>query len=127
MQQPWHLYLMSILYIAAGINHFRVPKLYYKIIPPFFQDKKFFNEMAGFLEIAFGVLLFFPDLYNLGCWALIVLLILIFPANIYMYTNPQASLGLPKWLLLLRLPIQIVLILWAYHYTIPMFNFNNLF
>jgi uncharacterized membrane protein len=123
MTQPWHLYVMAILYIAAGINHFRVPKLYYKIIPPLFKNKKFFNEMAGLLEFSFGILLFFPDLYNLGCWALIILLILIFPSNIYMFTNREASLGLPKWLLLLRLPLQILLILWAYHYTTPMFNF----
>jgi len=34
-----------------------------------------------------------------------------------MLTDDVAALGLPKWMRLLRLPLQIVLIVWAYHYT----------
>lgn len=114
---PWHLYLMGVLYIVAGLNHFRVPKLYYKIIPPFFSNKKFINVVTGLVEVVLGLLLFFPSFYNWGCWGIIVLLLLIFPANVYMVANEDASFKLPKWLLILRLPLQIVLILWAYYYT----------
>jgi uncharacterized membrane protein len=35
-----------------------------------------------------------------------------------MLTNPKASMGLPKWLLYLRLPLQFLLMYWAYTYTI---------
>lgn len=123
MTQVWHLYLMGLFYIVAGINHFRKPSLYYKIIPPVFSNKMFFNELTGLLEFSFGVCLFFPSLYNISCWFIIVLLLLIFPSNVYMLMDKNASLGLPKWLLIVRLPLQIVLILWAYYYTTPLFIF----
>ena len=118
MNQPWHLYLMAFLYFIAGLNHFRVPKIYYKIIPPFFSNKKFFNAITGILEIILSVLLLFTATINYACYGIILLLIAIFPANIYMLTNQKASFKLPKWVLIVRLPLQILLILWAYNYTI---------
>ena len=43
-------------------------------------------------------------------------LIAVFPANVFMYQHPE-KFGLSPTLLLLRLPLQVVLILWAYAYT----------
>jgi uncharacterized membrane protein len=37
---PWHLYLMALIYIVAGLNHFRNPRLYLKIIPPYLPNPK---------------------------------------------------------------------------------------
>lgn len=117
MDKPWHLYVMALLYVLAGINHFRKPELYFRIIPPFFTNKKFINEMTGLLEIMLGVYLCIPIFSNLAAISIMILLVVIFPSNIYMVIEKKAHLGLPKWLLYLRLPIQLVLILWAYHYT----------
>ncbi|EOZ98540.1 hypothetical protein A33Q_1194 [Indibacter alkaliphilus LW1] len=39
----------------------------------------------------------------------------VFPANIYMYQ--KGNRAIPKWILLVRLPLQFVLIAWAYLYT----------
>ena len=117
MMQPWHLYVMAIIYIAAGINHFRNPRLYIKIIPPFFPNPKLLNALAGIAEIVLGILLCFKITSGAAAWGLIALLIAVFPANIYMVSNEKAGFGLPKWLLLLRLPMQILLIVWAYQYT----------
>jgi uncharacterized membrane protein len=60
MQLPWHLYVMAVMYILAGINHFRRPRLYLKIIPPYFPKPKLLNALSGFAEIALGVLLCIP-------------------------------------------------------------------
>jgi uncharacterized membrane protein len=117
MDKPWHLYVMALLYVLAGINHFRKPELYFKIIPPFLTNKKFINEMTGLLEIMLGVYLCIPIFSNLAAISIMILLVVIFPSNIYMAMDEKARLGLPKWLLYLRLPIQLVLILWAYFYT----------
>jgi uncharacterized membrane protein len=83
MTQPWHLYGMALLYIVAGINHFRKPNLYYKIIPPFFTNKKFINEMTGFLEIVLGIALCIPEFTSLAAAFIILLLILIFLSFLY--------------------------------------------
>ncbi|PXY42053.1 DoxX family protein [Flavobacterium cheongpyeongense] len=117
MDLLWHLYLMAFLYIVAGINHFRSPGMYLKIIPPCFPNPKLLNILSGAAEIVLGILLIFPFLSHFAAWGIIALLIAVFPANLFMYQNKKAGFGLPKWMLLLRMPLQLLLILWAYQYT----------
>ncbi len=113
---PWHLYLMALLYILAGINHFRKPGMYVKIIPPLFKNPELINILSGAAEIILGVLLILPFSSNFAAWGIIMLLIAVFPANLYMYQNKKAGFGLSRWILFVRLPLQIVLIYWAYQY-----------
>ena len=117
MNLPWHLYVMAFIYFIAGINHFSNPRLYIKIIPPSFPNPKLLNMISGLAEILLGIGLCIPIISNYAAWGIIALLIAVFPANIYMYTNEKARLGLAKWILLLRMPLQLGLIFWAYQYT----------
>ena len=117
MNLPWHLYLMAFLYIIAGINHFRSPRMYLRIIPPAFKNPKLINTLSGAAEILLGILLLFPFSKKIAAWGIIALLIAIFPANLFMLQDKKAGFGLPKWILFVRLPLQIVLIYWAYQYT----------
>jgi len=117
MNLPWHLYLMAFLYIIAGINHFRSPGMYTRIIPPAFKNPKLINTLSGAAEILLGILLLFPFSKIFAAWGIIALLIAIFPANLFMFQDKRAGFGLPKWILFVRLPLQIVLIYWAYQYT----------
>jgi uncharacterized membrane protein len=115
---PWHLYIMALLYLIAGLNHFRNPKLYIRIIPPFFKNPKRINQLSGIAEIILAIALCIPALTHYAAWGIILILLAVFPANIHMFLDKKASLGLPKWILFLRLPLQFLLIFWAYHYTI---------
>jgi uncharacterized membrane protein len=117
MDLPWHLYVMAFLYIVAGINHFRSPGMYIKIIPSYFSNPRLLNILSGAAEIILGILLTLPFSSHFAAWGIIALLIAVFPANIFMYQNKKAGFGLPKWILLLRMPLQILLILWACQYT----------
>lgn len=117
MDKPWHLYAMAIFYIIAGINHFVRPEVYLKIMPPFVPNKKFINELTGLFEIMLGIYLCVPIFSNLAAISLIILLNLILPANIYMLVDKKAGLGFPKWLLLVRIPLQFLLMYWAYQYV----------
>lgn len=114
---PWHLYLMASIYFLAGLNHFRNPKLYLRIIPKFLPNPSLLNYLSGIAEVILGVSLCIPLLTHYAAIGVILLLIAVFPANVYMLINRKASLGLPKWILLLRIPLQFVLIYWAYYYT----------
>jgi len=118
MSLPWHLYLMALLYILAGINHFRKPGMYIRIIPPAFKNPKLINNLSGAAEIILGILLILPATKTFAAWGIIALMIAVFPANIYMFLNKKAGFGLPLWILFVRLPLQIVLIYWAYQYTL---------
>ncbi len=117
MNLPWHLYLMAALYMLAGWNHFRKPKLYLKIIPPYFKNPLLLNKLSGIAEITLGMFLCFPLFTKVAAWGIIALLIAVFPAHLYMLQNKKAGLGLPKWALWIRLPLQITLIYWAFQYT----------
>lgn len=117
MNLPWHLYVMALLYILAGINHFRTPEMYLKIIPSYFSNPKLLNILSGVAEIILGSLLLISATSHFAAWGIIALLVAVFPANLYMYQNKKASFGLPRWVLILRMPLQLVLILWAYQYT----------
>jgi uncharacterized membrane protein len=115
---PWHLYLMGIIYIAAGINHFRDSGSYLTIIPPYFSNPRLLNNLAGIAEITLGIGLCIPSFSAVAAWGIIILLIAVFPANLFMFTDKKAAMGLPKIVLLLRLPLQIVLMILAYNYTL---------
>lgn len=117
MESIWHLYLMSFLYIIAGLNHFRVPKLYLKIMPKYIPLPEKMIFISGIAEISLGILLLIPSTSHYAAWGIIFLLIIVFPANLEMYIHDKASLGLPKWLLFLRLILQLLLVYWAYQYT----------
>lgn len=114
---PWHLYVMALLYFVAGLNHFRNPRLYLKIIPPYLPRPKLLNSLSGVAEIILAIALCIPSLTQIAAWGIMALLLLVFPANLYMFTNKKAGMGLPKLVLLLRLPLQIALMVWAYYYT----------
>lgn len=117
MEYTWHLILMSALYIFTGITHLRKPELYYKIIPSELVYKDFINFMTGFLQILFGISLLIPRYQSVAASSIIILLVLIFPSNLYMVFNKNARLGLPLWLLIIRLPLQFALMYWAYQYV----------
>jgi uncharacterized membrane protein len=109
--------LMAILYIAAGINHFYHPQAYLRIMPPYLPWPMFLQYLAGFIEIVLGLLLLFPKYTRLAAWGVIALLIAVYPANIHMAVNNHLYPDLPAWLLWSRLPLQFVLIAWAWWYT----------
>ena len=113
----WHQILLAILFVLAGINHFRSPKTYLTIIPNAFSDKEFINNASGFLEIVFGTLLLFEPSKQLGAYGIMGLLIAFFATHIFMIQDEKASLGLPKWFLCIRLFLQFALIYWAFQYT----------
>lgn len=110
------LYVMAILYIVAGILHFVIPRFYLRIMPPYIPYPKFVVSISGVIEIALGALLLLPDTRQLGAWGVILLLIAVFPANLYHYQSRRKT-DPPKWALLLRLPTQLLLIYWAYTFT----------
>ena len=89
-----------------------------KIMPPYLPCHRELVLLSGVFEVVLGVLLLVPRTSRLAAWGLIALLIAVFPANVYMYQHAGAFSVAPI-ILLLRLPIQGLLILWAYSYTKP--------
>lgn len=112
-------YLMAVFYVLAGVNHFLNPAVYLKIMPPYLPWPRFLVEVSGVFEIALGVLLLVPRCTRWAAWGLIALLIAVFPANLHMAVHPELYPEIPAAALWARLPLQAVLIAWAWVYTRP--------
>jgi uncharacterized membrane protein len=108
--------VFAVLFVLAGVGHFVRPDFYLRIMPPYLPLHRPLVLLSGVFEVALGVLLLVPRFSRLAAWGLIALLVAVFPANIYVYQNQQ-MFPLNPLLHLLRLPMQGVLILWAYLYT----------
>ena len=115
------LYVMAALYLLAGINHFRKPEAYVKIIPPALGDLVLINTLAGIAEIVLALMLLFKRTQKFACYGIILMLIAFVPSHIYMFeTGFCPELGgvvrcAPGWALWLRLLVfQPLLIWWAW-------------
>lgn len=110
------LYVQSVIYIVAGLNHFINPKMYLALMPPYIPAHNVMVMLSGIAEVVLGIGLLFPATRSLSAWGIILLLIAVFPANVYMATSNRFR-KFPAWLRWMRLPLQGVLIWWAYKYT----------
>ncbi|WP_308990812.1 hypothetical protein QLS71_012760 [Mariniflexile litorale] len=116
MDYPWHLYLMALLYIAAGVNHFIKPKIYLRIMPIYLPKHKLLVFLSGIAEVFLGIMVCVPLVKDISLIFIITMLIVFLLVHFYMLSSKKASAGLPKWLLILRIPLQILLMYWAYSY-----------
>ncbi|AKU09395.1 DoxX family protein [Haloferax gibbonsii] len=119
-------YVMGALYVLAGVMHFVVPNAYAQVVPPVFPAALALVYVSGVAEIALGVGVVFRRTQRIAAWGLIALLVAVFPANVYMATSDIVLEGVPAALrepsdaaLWLRLPLQGVLVAWAWWYTRP--------
>lgn len=112
-------YIMILVYLGAGINHFVHPDFYLKIMPAWLPWHEELVFISGICEILFALLLVFPLTRRFGVYCIIALLIAVFPANIQMLLDHYHDNDPMLWIAILRLPIQFVLIWWAYSFTKP--------
>ena len=116
------LYVMAAFYAFAGFNHFRAPEFYLPIMPPYLPWHEQLVFLSGVAEVIIGVALLIPRTRVLAAWAAIALLVAVFPANIHMAVadvpvgDPPQSAGALRWV---RLPLQFVLMAWAWWHTRP--------
>ncbi|AWX45491.1 hypothetical protein HME9304_02510 [Flagellimonas maritima] len=116
MSYPWHLYLMAGMYIIAGIMHFIYPKAYMRIMPNYLPNHKFLVLLSGIAEIVLGIALCFEQTKKIGIYGIILMLLVFLLVHFYMLSGEKASAGVPKWILILRIPLQFGLIYWAAFY-----------
>lgn len=110
--------VLAVSLIIVGITHFLRPEQYARIVPPPFPPLTSVY-LSGFFEILGGIGLMVPLVSVAAAWGIIALFIAVFPANIYMTLNNIKIEGIPQnqFFYWARLPLQAVLIAWAYWYT----------
>ena len=110
---------MSLLYIIVGIKHFINPDFFINIVPNYICYKKEAVLLSGLIEVILGILLFFKQTRKIAAWGIILLLIAVFPSNIYLYVSEIArgKIGISKLQALVRMFFQIPLLILAYWHS----------
>ena len=114
-------WLLAIVMVAAGANHFLSPATYVAMMPAALPWHLALVYISGVAEIAGGLGLVLPATRRLAAWGLVALFVAVFPANVNMALHhlPVGGREVPAWTLWARLPLQLVLIAWAWWYTRP--------
>ena len=107
-------YILGLLFIGAGVNHFIDPDFYLAMMPPYLPFHAELIFLSGVFEVVAGLGVFIPRLRRVAGIFMILILIGVFPANLHMALTPEAFPDIPAWGLYVRLPLQGVLIWWAW-------------
>ncbi|MEK7691974.1 MAG: DoxX family protein [Bdellovibrionota bacterium] len=112
------MYLLAIMMVAAGANHFAKAEFYLRMVPPQLPFPDLIVKVSGVFEILGGIGLLLPQTRVAAAWGLVALFIAVFPANIYMaVTGTPYTPGQSPLIAWIRLPFQGVFIAWAWWFT----------
>lgn len=111
------LFAQSLLYAAAGANHFWHTASYLAIMPPHYSHPAAWVQFTGAAEVAGAVGLLVPQTRRPAAFGIIAMLIAYFDVHFYMLQHAGRFSSIPKWALEARIPLQLVLIAWAYAYA----------
>ena len=104
---------IGVIFIAPGILHLVKPEIYEPIMPPMLPKPRELILISGVAEIVGGALYIPRGTRTFASWWLLLLLIAVFPSNIYMTLQPQFQKQFSLVGLLLRLPIQFIGMWWV--------------
>lgn len=103
------LTLVFLWFFLGGIAHFALTDLEMRIVPPWIPKPRVVVVISGVFELLGAVGILLRSARKLAGYGLILLTILVTPANIYMLQRPELF-HIPLWVLVLRLPVQLGLI-----------------
>jgi uncharacterized membrane protein len=110
--------LLAAFFLGAGANHFVMPRAYERMVPPRLQGEAVrVVALSGLAEILGGVGVLHPRTRRAGGLWLVAVLAGVFPANVYMARTPERFRRIPRWALYARLPLQPLMMWWAWRAT----------
>jgi uncharacterized membrane protein len=114
--QKFSCWGLGIAFIFFSIGHVAKTQGMVEMLPSWVPFRIALVYLTGLLELVVGIALFMPKYQVVAAKAAIVIFVVFFPANIYAAVN-GVGLGGHQWgplYLLIRAPLQIILIAWAY-------------
>jgi uncharacterized membrane protein len=106
--------LLGLTFILTGALHFVRPRTYEAIMPRYLPAHRELVLASGVAEIAGGAGVLHPRTRRAAGWWLIATLVAIFPANVEMAVHHERFARFPRAALWARLPVQGLLIAWAW-------------
>ena len=102
--------LCTFVFCGFGLAHFALSDVLASMIPPALPHPYALVAISGVCEIAGGIGLWIPRLRRAAGMGLVLLLVCVFPANVYAAQHQIFIPGTegPWWTLWVRLPFQLV-------------------
>ncbi|WP_207514954.1 DoxX family protein [Longitalea luteola] len=105
-------FALTAMFVLVGISHFVKPEKLVAMIPPQWPYRNAMNYISGAAEIVLGILLLFNSTRTLAAYGLLLLLVAVFPANIYVSTVK------PDFYNISRLFFQPVYMAWIWYFCL---------
>ncbi len=111
---------ISLLFLLFGSLHFIQTELVAQMLPPFVPFRELIALATGVWEVLLAILLLLPVTQRRAAWAVIITLVAFYPANIYTFMAevPVPSHGSLMEFLLIRTPLQPLMIIWTWWFAI---------
>ncbi|MES2954902.1 MAG: hypothetical protein V4711_05555 [Pseudomonadota bacterium] len=104
------LAFVFLWFLLGGIAHFVFTEAEMRIVPPWMPWPREVVLISGVAELLGAVGLLWHTARRAALWGLFVLTIAVTPAHVYMLQEPALFASVPYWALVLRLPLQAVLL-----------------
>ena len=101
---------VTVWFLIGGIAHFAMPEQFLRIMPPYIPFHLACVYISGAFELLGAIGLWIRPLRQLVGYGLMLLTVIVTIANVYMYQHPDLFPSIPEWVLLVRLPVQALLI-----------------
>jgi uncharacterized membrane protein len=103
------LAIVFLWFLIGGIAHFAAQNLEVSIVPPYIPSPRAAVVVSGVFELLGALGLLYRPTRRAAGWGLCALTIAVTPVHIYMLERPELF-AVPYWALVLRLPLQAVLL-----------------
>ena len=97
-------------FFLGGIAHFVFTEAEMRIVPPYIPWPRGAVLVSGAFELLGAVALLWPPTRRAAASGLFALTLAVTPAHFYMLQQPELFPSVPYWALVLRLPLQVVLL-----------------
>jgi uncharacterized membrane protein len=111
------LWVQGLFYVGQGINHFWHAGMMVRMMPTHYSHPYGLVIISGVAEILGGVGLLVERTRRVAAWGIIFMLVVYFDVHIFMVMHPERFAGIPVWVLWARIPLQFLLIWWAWIYA----------
>lgn len=104
------LAFVFLWFLIGGIAHFVFSEAEMRIVPPWIPWPRAAVLVSGVFELLGAAGLLWRPSRRWAAWGLFALTLAVTPANVYMLQHPELFPSIPYWALVLRLPLQVVLL-----------------
>lgn len=101
---------LFLWFFIGGVAHFVATEAEMRIVPPWFPWPRTAVLASGVLELLGAAGMLWHPSRRAAAWGLFALTIAVTPAHFFMLQQSDLFPGVPYWALVLRLPLQLLLL-----------------